>query len=46
MTSHPGGQIICNGAGADSTDIFGSIHPDYVRGMLEERCIGKIVGMP
>lgn len=39
--------MICQGGGNDSTDIFNTIHPDYVReSILRSFCIGKIINQP
>lgn len=38
---HPGGPLIYVNAGKDSTQLFDSYHPLYVRKMLERYCIGE-----
>lgn len=39
---HPGGMMILLKAGNDSTQIFESYHPLYVRKMLGRYCIGEV----
>jgi len=39
---HPGGSLILLKAGKDSTQIFESYHPLYVRKMLGRYCIGEV----
>lgn len=39
---HPGGALIYVNAGRDSTQLFDSYHPLYVRKMLERYCIGVL----
>eukprot|EP00250_Pteridium_aquilinum_P004280 c14504_g1_i1 orf=313-1734(+) len=39
---HPGGTLIYVNAGKDSTHLFDSYHPLYVRNMLERYCIGAL----
>ncbi|KAL3683664.1 hypothetical protein R1sor_001686 [Riccia sorocarpa] len=43
---HPGGSLIYVKAGQDSTQLFDSYHPLYVRKMLSEYCIGEIQSAP
>ena len=46
ITHHPGGRMICQGAGTDATDIFNVIHSEYVHDMLDQFCIGRIINQP
>lgn len=39
---HPGGTLIYVNAGRDSTQLFDSYHPLYVRKLLERYCIGVL----
>ena len=47
VTTHPGGSMICQGEGTDSSEIFRVIHPEYVKeSLLPKFCIGKILNQP
>jgi fatty acid desaturase/cytochrome b involved in lipid metabolism len=43
IPNHPGGSLIHVKAGQDSTQLFDSYHPLYVRKMLAKYCIGELV---
>ncbi|KAL2635526.1 hypothetical protein R1flu_007005 [Riccia fluitans] len=43
---HPGGSLIYVKAGQDSTQLFDSYHPLYVRKMLSQYCIGEVQTAP
>lgn len=42
IPQHPGGSLIFVNAGKDSTQLFESYHPLYVRKMLARYCIGEL----
>jgi len=42
VASHPGGRIILNGAGRESTAMFMSYHPTYVQKLIGKYQIGKV----
>lgn len=44
VPNHPGGRIILNGAGRESTAMFMSYHPLYVQNMISKYQIGKVEG--
>jgi len=42
LARHPGGNFIFLGAGRDSTYLFKSYHPLYVRSMIDKFYIGEV----
>jgi len=42
VPTHPGGQLIMNGAGRDASPLFFSYHPVKVQALLPKYCIGEI----
>ncbi|KAJ7531400.1 hypothetical protein O6H91_14G042400 [Diphasiastrum complanatum] len=46
IPSHPGGSLIHLKAGQDSTYLFNSYHPLYVRKLLDRYCIGEVERIP